>query len=89
MTDPTTASTRLHQGFLTVQFPDIHLPGVYVTQKGEMFRIPREALAENRSPILAWGNLEGSLVTRLAEDPYTPISKCRQIAADADLPVSF
>lgn len=85
----TKATNRLHQGFLTVQFSDINFPGVYVTQRGEMFRVPGEALAEGRSPILVWESLEGSLVSRISEDPYTPISKCRQLAADADLPVNF
>ena len=88
MADPKKQS-MVHQGFLTVQFSDINFPGVYVTQRGEMFRVPTEALAEGRSPILVWESLEGSVVTRITEDPYTPISKCRQLAADADLQVNF
>jgi hypothetical protein len=91
MTEPakTKSANRLHQGFLTVPFSEINFPGVYVTQRGEMFRVPNEALAEGRSPTLVWESIEGSLVSRIAEDPYTPISKCRQLAADADIPVNF
>jgi len=88
--DTTTKTTqKVHHGFLAVQFSEINLPGVYITQRGDMFRVPSEALAEGRSPVLAWENREGGLVSRVCEDPYTPISKCRQLAADADLPVNF
>src|SRR5262249_2147350 len=88
--DTTTKTTqKVHHGFLAVQFSEINLPGVYITQRGDMFRVPNEALAEGRSPVLAWENREGGLVSRICEDPYTPISKCRQLAADADLTVNF
>ena len=84
-----TNANRLQRGFLTVTFSEISQPGVYVTQRGEMFRVPNEALAEGHSPLLSWESLEGALVSRISEDPYTPISKCRQLTADADLPVNF
>lgn len=87
--DPTKTVTKQHQGFLTVPFSEINQQGVYVTQRGDLFRVPPDALAEGRSPILVWENLEGSLVSRISSDPYTPISKCRQLAADADLSVNF
>ena len=76
-------------GLLTIPFSNLDQPGAYVTQRGDLFRVPPEALAEGHSPILAWENLDGSLVTRISEDPYTPISKCRQLAAEADMPVNF
>ena len=90
MNDPSKSkATKRQQGFLSVQFSDISSPGVYVTQRGEMFRVPNEALAEGHSPLLVWESIEGNLVSRISEDPYTPISKCRQLAADADLAVNF
>ena len=85
----TKGTNKLHEGFLTVQFSEISSPGVYVTQRGEMFRVPGDALAEGHSPVLTWESLEGSLVCRISDDPYCPISKCRQLTADADLPVNF
>ena len=88
-TAKTKSANRLHPGFLSIPFHDINLPGVYVTQRGEMFRVPSEALAEGRSPLLVWESVEGSIVSRISEDPYTPISKCRQLAADADINVNF
>jgi hypothetical protein len=85
----TKSATKLHQGFLTVPFSDIQSPGVYITQRGDMFRVPNEALAEGHSPLLGWESTEGNIVHRITEDPYCPISKCRQLAADADLSVNF
>lgn len=91
MSDVATKKSVPHQrhGFLTVAFDEIEEPGVYVNQRGDMFRIPPDGLAEGRSPLIAWECDEGNLVTRISENPYTPISKCRQLAADADLPVRF
>ena len=83
------SATKINNGFLTTDFTNINSAGVYVTQRGEMFRVPNEAISEGHSPILSWENMEGSLVTRISEDAYTPISKCRQLAANADLPVKF
>ena len=77
------------QGYLAVPFKDVTEPGIYVTPRGSMFRVPPEALAEQHSPLISWETSESSLVTRIAGDPYTPISKCRQVAADLDLPVNF
>jgi len=91
MTDlgKTKSATKVLPGFLTTDFTNITSPGVYVTQRGEMFRVPNEALSEGHSPILSWENMESSVVTRISEDAYAPISKCRQLAANADLPVKF
>ncbi len=76
-------------GFLSVPFQDIEEPGVYITQQGHMFRIPPDALAEGRSPLITWESRDEQVVTRVSQDPYAPISKCRQLAADLDLPVRF
>lgn len=76
-------------GFLSCRFDEIEKPGVYVNQRGEMFRVPEDALAEGRSPLLIWESADGNLVTRISDNAYSAISKCRQLAADADLPVNF
>lgn len=92
MPDTTPARSRARSknpGFVTVEFQNIEHEGVYISQRGEMFRIPTEALAEQHSPLLQWESLDGNMVTRVSPDPYTPISKCRQLAADCDLPVNF
>lgn len=76
-------------GYLSCRFDEIEKSGVYINQRGEMFRVPDDALAEGRSPLLIWETSDGNLVTRISDNAYTAISKCRQLAADADLPVNF
>lgn len=76
-------------GYLSVRFDEIEHPGVYVTQRGEMFRVPPDGLAEGRSPLLIWESAEGNLVTKISDNAYIPISKARQLTADLDLPVNF
>jgi len=76
-------------GYLSCRFDEIEKSGVYITQRGEMFRVPEDALADGRSPLLIWETADGNLVTRVSDNAYAAISKCRQLAADADLPVNF
>ncbi|MEO0786647.1 MAG: hypothetical protein AAFY10_13200 [Pseudomonadota bacterium] len=79
----------LEHGYIACRFDEIDKPGVYVNNHGEMFRVPEDALAEGRSPLMTWETAESNLVTRISEDAYTAISKCRQLAADCDLAVNF
>ncbi len=80
---------QIPAGFLTLRFEEIQEPGVYVTERGAMFRVQPEALAHGHSPLISWESKDSVVVTRISEDPYTPISKSRQLAADADLCVNF
>jgi hypothetical protein len=89
MTENRTRTKTKSTGIVTVEFQDIEHEGVYVSQRGDMFRIPPEAIADGHSPLLQWETDDSNLVTRVSADPYTPISKCRQLAADCDLPVRF
>jgi hypothetical protein len=73
---------------LTVPAFAICYPGVYVTQHGHMVRVFEE-LAEQEGPMLGWESFEGTLVTRVTADPRLPIQACRELAADAGLPVRF
>lgn len=54
-----------------------------------MFRVPPDGIAEGRSPLITWKTNAGNLVTRISDNANAPISKCRQLAADSDLPVNF
>jgi hypothetical protein len=54
-----------------------------------LFRVPDEALTEGRSPQIEIVSTPPKVVTKIADDPWTPISKARQLAANADLFVSF
>ena len=92
MTTPPNAKQTPQQippGFLALRFEEIQEPGVYVTERGAMFRVPPDALGQGHSPLISWESKDSVVVTRVCEDPYAPISKARQLAADADLYVNF
>jgi len=56
----------------------------YMWSTGGICRIPKEALKGGE--IVLQGD---NRVTRLTDDPFTPLSKARMIAADANLEVNF
>ena len=89
MATSTTQRNTQKQSFPTCPFDEIQEPGVYVTQHGELFRIPPEALAEGHSPLITWMNESSNLVTFITNDVWAPISKIRQLASNADLKVNF
>jgi hypothetical protein len=78
------------QGYARMMFSEVHDCGSYVNvDTGSLFRIPEEALAKGRSPIFEIVSLTGPVVCRLSSDPWVPISKARQLAADADIQINF
>jgi len=85
----TTQNNTQRQSFPTVPFDEIQAPGVYVTQHGELFRIPSEALAEGHSPLITWLNESSNMVTFITDDVWAPVSKIRQLVSNADLKVNF
>jgi hypothetical protein len=65
-------------------------PGAYVfLDTGDLARVPKEALAIGHSPVVTFTSLSPRMVARISTDPYIPLNKARQLAADADLPVNF
>ncbi len=71
-------------------FADVNMPGTYVdNETGHLFRVPEDALVGGRSPLIEIVSKSPTMVTRISEDPWLPISKARQTAADSDLYISF
>jgi hypothetical protein len=80
-------TTQMH---VNVPFDEIHTPGCYVSKNtGNLYRIPAEALALGRSPLIEIVSKTGTLMTKIAEDPWVPITKARQLCADADVYPNF
>jgi hypothetical protein len=66
------------------------MPGCYIANfTGHLFRIPDQAVAAGRSPLIEIVSKQGTLMTKVSDDPWIPISKARQLAADADLQPNF
>jgi hypothetical protein len=73
-----------------IPFSEIHEVGAYVNiDTGSLFRIPEEALAHGRSPVMEIVSLAGPTVCKVCDDPWVPISKARQLAADGDIQINF
>lgn len=92
MATPTTESltTRNTQHTERVPFGDLSKPGAYVSNDtGCLFRIPDDGLVSGRSPLIEIVGKSPIMMTKVSEDPWIPISKARQLAADADLYINF
>lgn len=69
---------------------EIDKPGAYLLiGSGDLVRVPREGLAGGHSPLVAITSLGDTRVAKLSDDPATPISVLRNIAADNDFMVNF
>ncbi len=87
-----TESPKVHNTIRTrrVPFSELHEPGCYISNStGNLFRVPEDALALNRSPLIEIVSNTGTMMTRVSDDPWIPISKARQLAADTDLAINF
>jgi hypothetical protein len=71
-------------------FNEIHSPGSYLmVETGDLIRVPPEALAPGHSPMVSITSVNESRVAKLTDNPATPISVCRTVAADNDLFANF
>jgi hypothetical protein len=74
----------------TVPFESIQEPGCYVCSwSGHMLRVPGDAIAHGRSPLVNIIGNESLFVTKLSENPFMTITKARMIASNLDCNVSF
>ena len=71
-------------------FNQIETPGAYlVVSSGDLIRVPHEALAPGHSPLVTITSAGETRVAKLSDNPATPISVLRTIAADNDYYVNF
>lgn len=84
-------SVRKSRQLQEMSWNEIEHPGSYLfIETGELVRIPGEALAPGHSPLIRLTSVGGEpRVAKLSEDPATPISVLRAIAADNDYAVNF
>ncbi len=90
----TTPHPKIVQGIegigTQVQFEALNEPGAYVCNwSGHLLRVPPESLGLGHSPLLTIGGHEPLYLTKIYNDPYVPINKARELAADCDVAVNF
>ncbi len=74
----------------TWPWSEVDEPGCYVFHNTwHLVRIPDDAVAPGRSPLVSITSREEIWVTQLSPDPWLPVSKARQICADNDMHVNF
>ena len=75
---------------LTCGFQQIESPGLYLERRsGALLRVPEDAVVPGRSPVIDVVATEPWIVTKIADDPYLPLTKARMIASNLDLQVGF
>ncbi len=74
----------------TIAFEQINEPGTYLCNwSGHLLRVPQDAVQLGRSPALEIRAREQLYVTKLANDPFVPLTKARMLASDLDHAVNF
>ncbi len=76
----------------TLDFNEIHEEGAYVMfQSGSLIRVLPDAVAPGHSPLVSIKAKDRSWtrVAKLSNDPTTPISTLRTLAADSDILPQF
>lgn len=77
-------------GYVSCEFSEINSPGLYVEHHyGTLLRVPEDAVAPGRSPLMSVVSQEPWIVTRISTDPFLPLTKARLIAANLDLAINF
>lgn len=82
-------SRRMHR-LQEMPWNSIDRPGCYMlVGSGDLIRVPQDALFAGHSPIISITSNGETRVARLSDNPATPISVLRNIAADNDFNVNF
>lgn len=90
MADSTRTTSRKSRQIQEMSWNEIEEGGSYLfVDSGQLVRIPAEALAPGHSPLVRVTASRPMRVAKLTNDPATPISVLRGIAADNDYAVDF
>ncbi len=73
-----------------IGWEDVSEPGTYVDEaSGDLFRIPKEALAAGGSPMVIRESSGASRLRMLSKDPYMPTLKARLLCAQNNIHPNF
>jgi len=74
----------------TLPFASVNEPGAYICNwSGHLLRIPEDGAAPRRSRLLDIVGHEPPWVTKIADNPFIPVTKARMLAAALDISVNF
>jgi hypothetical protein len=73
-----------------VSWDDLEAPGFYVSRStGNGYRVPWEALIKGASPVIEQVSKKPSRLVRLSENPFIPLIKARNLAANCNIEPNF
>ena len=73
-----------------VPFESINEPGAYVCNwSGHLLRVPDDAVTPGRSPLINIVGNDPLFVTKISDNPFMPVTKCRLMACNLDVAVNF
>ena len=73
-----------------VPFEQINEPGCYICNwSGHLLRVPEDAIAPGRSPLMNMVGCDPLFVTKISNNPYIPVTKARLCGANCDVNVNF
>jgi hypothetical protein len=83
-TERTTASHH------EVSWDELETPGFYVSRvTGNGYRVPSEALVKGASPIIQQVSAKPSRLVKLSDNPFIPLIKARNLAANSNIEPNF
>ncbi len=74
----------------TLPWSSISEPGCYVCNwSGHLLRVPDDAIAPGRSPLVNMVASEPLFVTKISNNPFVSVTKAKLLACNADVNVNF
>jgi hypothetical protein len=73
-----------------VPWESLETPGFYVSRAtGNGYRVPAEALIKGASPVIEQVSAHPSQLVKISDNPYIPLIKARQLAANNNIEPNF
>jgi len=73
-----------------VSWDALEAPGFYVSRAtGNGYRVPAEALIKGASPVIEQVSTRPSRLVRLSDNPFIPLIKARNLAANYNIEPNF
>ena len=73
-----------------VSWDEMETPGFYVSRvTGNGYRIPTEALIKGGSPVIEQVSARPTRLVKLSDNPFIPLIKARNLAANCNIKPNF
>jgi len=73
-----------------VSWDDLETPGFYISRAtGNGYRVPAEALIKGASPVIEQVSAKPSRLVKVSDNPFIPLIKARNLAANCNVEPNF